>query len=133
VQDAADQETAISEKAFANDMFVEEACLETSWEEDLWKAVCTTPEVHHVDVEVKNNLAIPFEAVLIAENNNDEKTYSFPEEASKDPKDFWGLDTFDMHDTSNMQHAPPALVEGINSKENGDQLEEMHCNYSKKK
>jgi len=76
-----------------------------------------------IEVEVNNNVAIPSGAVLIAENVNDEESYSFPEEASEDPKDFWGLHTFQ---DSNMQHAPAALVEGINCDENEDNFDEMH-------
>eukprot|EP00092_Neocalanus_flemingeri_P004274 GFUD01004594.1.p1 GENE.GFUD01004594.1~~GFUD01004594.1.p1 ORF type:complete len:357 (+),score=101.54 GFUD01004594.1:263-1333(+) len=140
-QDIADPEPTIPEQTVDNELFGEEACLETSWEEDLWMAVSpaksrvNTSEsiqdqeepndndaIYDIDVEVNEDLALPTGAVLIAANNIDEPTYSFPEESSEDAKDYWGLHTFNELD---LHHAPAALVEGRNSDTDVDQIYNM--------
>lgn len=109
-----------SEQIFTNEVFGEEARLDTSWEEDLWRAATPAQElvdngpvtdqepsdqVYYVDVEVNNNSSIPGEAVIIVENNK---------ELWENPADFWGLESFN---SSSMHHAPAALVEGLNHDE----------------
>ena len=103
--------------------------LTPSWEEAFLTAACpeqpvmnmpepalmSTPEpmmmedennfnsVWDFNVEVNNASPAPSEANVIAENNIEIETFSFPTQESEEADDCWGLTSF---------HAPPSMVEG---------------------